>query len=92
MQEKKLFDKLVEECTKSTDEVDIASENEHNNKCSSCALHVVLFSIIFTTSIGIAIYFIYPHWYLKKDDTRVTLDTRTETTNYRTYKWGKLKK
>ena len=54
---KKLGDKLIEECTKSIDEVEIASENEHKNKCSSCTLYIVLFSIIFTISIGIAIYF-----------------------------------
>ena len=35
---KKLVGKLVEECTKNIDEVKIASENEHKNKCSSCTL------------------------------------------------------
>ena len=79
---KKLVDKLIEECTKSIDEVEIASENEHKNKCSSCTLYIVLFSIFFTISIGIAIYFAYFYWYLKKDDARVMLDTRTETTIY----------
>ena len=59
---KKLVDKLIEECTKSIDEVEIASENEH--KCSSCTLYIVLFSIFFTISIGIAIYFAYFYWYL----------------------------
>ena len=29
---KKLFDKLIKECTKNIDEVKIASENEHKNK------------------------------------------------------------
>ena len=56
---KKLVDKLTEECTKSIDEVEIASENEHKNKCSSCTLYIVLFSIIFTISIGIATYFVH---------------------------------
>ena len=77
---KKLVDKLIEECTKSIDEVEIASENEH--ECSSCILYIVLFSIFFTISIGIAIYFGYFYWYLKKDDARVMLDIRTETTIY----------
>ena len=31
---KKLVDKLVEECTENIDEVEIASENKHENKCS----------------------------------------------------------
>ena len=82
MQVKKLVDNLIEECTKSIDEVEIAGENEHKNKCSSCTLYIVLFSISFTISIRIAIYFAYFYWYLKKDDARVMLDTRTETTIY----------
>ena len=61
----KLVEKLVEECTESTDEVEIARENEHKNKCSFCTLHIVLFSIFSTISIGIAIYFAYFYWYLK---------------------------
>ena len=80
---KNLFDKLVEECTTNIDEVKIASENEHKSKCSSCTLYIVLFSIIFTIIIGITTYFVYSHWYLKKKkNTRVMLDTRTETTIY----------
>ena len=58
------------------------AENEHGNKCSSCTLYIVLFSIFFTISIGIAIYFAYFYWYLKKDDARVRFDNRTETTIY----------
>ena len=77
---KKLVDKLIEECTKNIDEVEIAGENEHKNKCSSCTLYIVLFSIIFTISIGIGIYFTYFYWYLKKDIPRVEFNTRTQTT------------
>ena len=64
---KKLVDKLVEhsstdrssavKCSENIDEVKIASENEHKNKCSSCTLYIVLFSIIFTINIGIVTYF-----------------------------------
>ena len=57
---KKLVDKLVEECTKNIDEIEIASENEHKKKCSACTLYIVLFSITFTVSIGIATYFFLP--------------------------------
>ena len=56
---KKLVDKLTEECTENIDEVEIASENRHKKKCSSCTLYIVLFSIIFTINIGIAAYFVY---------------------------------
>ena len=40
----------------------------------------MLFSIIFTVNIGIATYFVYSHWSLKKDDLRVGFGTRTQTT------------
>ena len=76
---KKLVDKLIEECTKNIDEVEIAGENEHKNKCSSCTLYIVLFSIIFTISIGIGIYFTYFYWYLKKDVPSVEFNNRTQT-------------
>ena len=35
---KNLVDKLTEEYTENIDEVKIASENKHKNKCSSCTL------------------------------------------------------
>ena len=58
-----LVDKLVEECIKSIDKVEITeitqAKNEHKYKCSSCTIYIVLFSIIFTINIGIAAYFAY---------------------------------
>ena len=36
-----LANKLVEECTKTVEEVKIASKNEHKNECSSCILYIV---------------------------------------------------
>ena len=56
---KKLVDKLIEECTKSIDEVEITSENEH--KFSSGTLYIVLFPIFFIISIRVATYFAYFH-------------------------------
>ena len=46
------------------------------------AVFYVLFSILFTIRLGIGAYFVYFHWYLKKDVTRVEFDTRTQTTIY----------
>ena len=81
---KKLVDKLVEQCTENVEEVKLAkitlAENESKHKCSSCTQYIVLFSIIFTVNVGIGTYFIYFHWYLKKNVTRVKLGTRTQTT------------
>ena len=76
----------MKECTENVKEEKITEitlwENENKHKCRSCTLHIVLFSIIFTINIGIGTYFVYSHWYLKNDDARVMLDTRTETTIY----------
>ena len=73
---------LIEECTENIKEVEITSENEHKNKCSSCIPYIVFFSIFSTISIGIPTYFAYFYWYLKRDDAYVMLDTSTETTIY----------
>ena len=74
---KKLVDKLVEECTETVEEVKIAEhENENTHKCHSCTPYIVLFLIFFTINVGAGTYFVYFHWYLKKDDTPI------ETTIY----------
>ena len=54
---KRLVNKLVEECSENIDEVKIVSKNK--DKCSSCILYIVLFSIFFTINVGIATYFAY---------------------------------
>ena len=41
--------KLVDECKKNIDEVKIVGESK--NKCNSCILHIVLFSIFFTINV-----------------------------------------
>ena len=56
---KRLVDKLVEACTENIDELKIASNNMHKNKCSSCILHIELFSVFFTINIGVVPYFVY---------------------------------
>ena len=70
---KKLFDKLIEECNENVDEVKI--NNKHKKECSSCIVYIVLFSVIIAINIGIGIYFVYSHWYLKKDIPRVEFYT-----------------
>ena len=67
--EKKLVDKLVEECTENVEEVKLAkiTSAEHKNMCnSSCTIYVVLFSIIFTIKFGIGTYFVY-YKYMNRD-------------------------
>ena len=53
----RLIDKLVEECTETVKEVKIVGKNE--DKCSSCVLYIVLFSIIFIINVGIGVCFVY---------------------------------
>ena len=42
---KRLVDKLIEKCNETIDEVKITSKIEHENKCSSYTVYIVLFSI-----------------------------------------------
>ena len=77
-----MIHKLVEGCTENNDGVEIDNKNEHKHKYSSCPVYIVLFSIILAINIGIGTYFVYSHWYLKKDNSHAMLDTRTKTTIY----------
>ena len=55
---KRLAVKLVDKCNQNIDEeVKIVSESK--NKCNSCKLYIVLFSIFFITNVGISAYFVY---------------------------------
>ena len=76
-----MIDKLVEECTENIEQTKlIKNENKHENKCSFCALYIVLFSLNFATNIGIATYFVYSRWYLKNNIPRDKFNTCTQTT------------
>ena len=58
---RKLFDKLIEECTENIEDiklVNITVENENSYyKCSSCKVYIVFMMVIFITFIGIKIMF-----------------------------------
>ena len=54
---KRLVDKLIEECNENIEETSLI--NLTKCKSNSCILYLVLFSIFFTISIRIAIYFIH---------------------------------
>ena len=67
---KRLVDKLIEECNENIDEeVKILDKNE--DKCSSCILYIVLFSIFFTINIGITTYFVY-YKYMNRNKENVS--------------------
>ena len=54
---KKLVDKLVDECTENIDE-EVKILDKNKDKCNSCILRIVLFSIFPTINAGIAAYFV----------------------------------
>ena len=74
--------KLVDECAETVEEVKLAkitlAKNENKYKCN----YIELFLIFFTINVGKGAYFVYFHWYFKKDFTRVEFNTRTQTTIY----------
>ena len=69
---KKLVDKLVDECTETVEEVNLAkiilAKNESENKYSSCIVYIVLMMIVFTNFTGINTYFVYYNWSLMKNN------------------------
>ena len=59
--------------------LDVIPLNDYKKVCNSCAIYIVLFAVIFITSISINTVFIYFHWYLKKDNVCIKFNTRTQT-------------
>ena len=70
---KTLADKLTEECAENIDETKKAGIDLIKNiqKCSSCTLYIVLFSIIFTINIGIPTCFVY-YKYISRNKENVS--------------------
>ena len=67
--EKKLADKLIDECTETIEEVKLANitftENENNYECGSCMVYIVLMILV----TGITVYLVYYNWSLIKNNT-----------------------
>ena len=88
--QKKIAEKLVEECTEIVKKVKIVSENR--NKCSSCVLYIVLFSILFAISTVIGVYFVY-YKYMNHNKENISKDDYIyQTKNYWSYKMVKREK
>ena len=82
--EKKLVDKLIDECTETIEKVKLAEitifKNENENKYSSCKVYIVLMIVVFTIFIGITIYFVYYNWSLIKNNVYcIKFNTHKET-------------
>ena len=69
---KKKVDKLIDECTETTEKLTLAkitfAENENENKYSSCTIYIVLMIVVCTILTGITIYFVYYNWSLIKNN------------------------
>ena len=81
---KKLFDKLIDECTETIEEVKLAqitlAENENENKYSSCRVYIVLMIAVFTIFTGTTNYFLYYNWSLIKNNlSYIKFSTHKET-------------
>ena len=77
----KVFNILVEECSKNIDENEMIYNETVNvsfsdYKCGSCTLYIVLFFIFLVTSVIISAVFIYFHWYLKESNDHLHLKKR----------------
>ena len=78
--EKRLVDELVDECDENIDEVKIVSESK--NKCNSCILYIVLFSIFFIINVGIGAYFVYYKYPNRNKETVSRYDYVYQTKYY----------
>ena len=83
--QKKLVDKLTDECTETVEEVKLANitftENENGYyKCSSCKVYIELMIVICTIFTRITIYFVYYNWSLIKNNVScIKFNTHKET-------------
>ena len=81
---KKLVAPIIDECTKTTEEVklvEITVQNEDSYyKCSSCRVYIVFMIVVFTIFAGFTIYFVYYNWCLIKNNVScIKFNTRKET-------------
>ena len=87
--QKKLVDKLIDECTKTIEEVKLAKitpmelhsvKNENENKYSSCKVYIVFMIEVFTIFTGITVYFVNYKWSLIKNNVScIKFNTQKET-------------
>ena len=74
---KSLVDKLVDECDENIDEeIKILDKN----KCKTCILYIVLFSIFFTINVEISAYFVYYKYMSQNKENVSKYDYSYQTT------------
>ena len=71
--QKKLADKLIDECTETIEETKLTNitftENENIYECGSCMVYIVLMIVIIVISTGIIVYLVYYNWSLITNNT-----------------------
>ena len=64
--EKKLADKLFDECAETIDEMKLTNitftENKNNYECGSCIVYIVLMIVVIAIFTGITVYLVYYNW------------------------------
>ena len=70
--QKKLVDQLIDECTKTIEEVKLTEKtlfkNENDYKYGSCGVYIVLMTVICTIFTGKTFYLVYYNWSLIKNN------------------------
>ena len=81
--QKKLVDKLIDECTETIEEEKLANITIFKNgSCehSSCIVYIVLMIVAFTIFTGITVYLVYYNWPLIKNNiSYIKFNTYQET-------------
>ena len=71
----------MDECDENIDE-EVKILDNYEDKCNSCILHIVLFSIFFTINAGIGVYFIYYKYMNRNKNTVAKYDCVYYAKNY----------
>ena len=72
--QKKLADKLIDECTETIEEMKLVNitftKNENNNEHNSYIVYIVLIIVVFTIFTGITVYLVYYNLSFIRNNTR----------------------
>ena len=85
--QKKLTDKLIDECIETTEETKLVNitftENENNYECGSCIAYIVLMIVAFRIFTGITVYLVYYNSYLINNNNNNDDDDNDDDDNHK---------
>ena len=83
--QKKLTDKLIDECIETIEETKLDNitftENKNNYECGSCIVYIVLMIVAFKIFTGITVYLVYYNWYLINNNNNNNDDNHNKNKN-----------